>query len=91
MAADEVCGCPLVQNVFETTGEFCRVQKRKCNKHFSWERLRRAEIDMERVRQVCINHILINVAVPLGKTERSQEPRIVIMIAQGITTVLTLI
>lgn len=51
VAADEVCGCPLVQNVFETTGEFCRVQKRKCNKHFSWERLRRAEIDMERVRQ----------------------------------------
>ncbi|OWF42331.1 CXXC-type zinc finger protein 1-like isoform X1 [Mizuhopecten yessoensis] len=48
---DEVCGCPLVTNVFEETGEYCRAAKRKCNKHFVWEKLRRAEIDMERVRQ----------------------------------------
>ncbi|XP_059393856.1 CXXC-type zinc finger protein 1-like [Carassius carassius] len=48
--ADEVCGCPLVRNVFETTGEYCRVSKRKCNKHYSWEKLRRAEVDLERVR-----------------------------------------
>uniref|UniRef100_A0A3P8XHM6 CXXC-type zinc finger protein 1 n=1 Tax=Esox lucius TaxID=8010 RepID=A0A3P8XHM6_ESOLU len=48
--ADEVCGCPLVRNVFEATGEYCRVSKRKCNKHYNWEKLRRAEVDLERVR-----------------------------------------
>ncbi|XP_049828645.1 CXXC-type zinc finger protein 1-like isoform X1 [Schistocerca gregaria] len=47
----EVCGCPLVVNVFEPTGEFCRAPKKSCVKHYHWERLRRAEIDMERVRQ----------------------------------------
>uniref|UniRef100_A0A3P9HWE8 CXXC-type zinc finger protein 1 n=1 Tax=Oryzias latipes TaxID=8090 RepID=A0A3P9HWE8_ORYLA len=47
---DEVCGFPLVKDVFEPTGEFCRVSKRKCNKHYCWEKLRRAEVDLERVR-----------------------------------------
>ncbi|KAF3855849.1 hypothetical protein F7725_016572 [Dissostichus mawsoni] len=47
---DEVCGCPLVKNVFELTGDYCRVPKRKCNKHYNWEKLRRAEVDLERVR-----------------------------------------
>ncbi|XP_012691782.1 CXXC-type zinc finger protein 1 isoform X2 [Clupea harengus] len=47
---DEVCGCPLVRNVFEPTGEYCRVPKRKCTKHYCWEKLRRAEVDLERVR-----------------------------------------
>ncbi|KAF4107462.1 CXXC-type zinc finger protein 1b [Onychostoma macrolepis] len=50
VSADEVCGCPLVRNVFEPTGDYCRVSKRKCNKHYSWEKLRRAEVDLERVR-----------------------------------------
>ncbi|XP_072103023.1 CXXC-type zinc finger protein 1-like isoform X2 [Mobula birostris] len=50
VSADEVCGCPLVKDVFELTGEFCRVAKRKCNKHYCWEKLRRAEVDLERVR-----------------------------------------
>lgn len=48
--ADEVCGCPLVRDVFEPTGDYCRVSKRKCNKHYCWEKLRRAEVDLERVR-----------------------------------------
>ncbi|XP_040399728.1 CXXC-type zinc finger protein 1 [Cygnus olor] len=48
--ADEVCGCPLVRDVFELTGDFCRVPKRKCNRHYCWEKLRRAEVDLERVR-----------------------------------------
>uniref|UniRef100_A0A8C4QH11 CXXC-type zinc finger protein 1 n=1 Tax=Eptatretus burgeri TaxID=7764 RepID=A0A8C4QH11_EPTBU len=48
--ADEVCGCPLVRNVFELAGEFCRLPKRKCNRHYCWEKLRRAEVDLERVR-----------------------------------------
>lgn len=48
--ADEVCGCPLVRDVFELTGDFCRVPKRRCNRHYCWEKLRRAEVDLERVR-----------------------------------------
>ncbi|KAG7265159.1 hypothetical protein CRUP_007385 [Coryphaenoides rupestris] len=50
VSVDEVCGCPLVKDVFQATGDFCRVSKRKCNKHYCWEKLRRAEIDLERVR-----------------------------------------
>uniref|UniRef100_A0A8C3G0V6 CXXC-type zinc finger protein 1 n=1 Tax=Cyclopterus lumpus TaxID=8103 RepID=A0A8C3G0V6_CYCLU len=50
ISLDEVCGCPLVKNVFELTGDYCRVPKRKCNKHYNWEKLRRAEVDLERVR-----------------------------------------
>ncbi|CAF4799401.1 unnamed protein product [Pieris macdunnoughi] len=47
----DVCGCPLVKNVFDPTGEFCRAPKKSCLRHYQWEKLRRAEIDMERVRQ----------------------------------------
>ncbi|XP_073455960.1 CXXC-type zinc finger protein 1 isoform X2 [Aquarana catesbeiana] len=48
--ADEVCGCPMTKDVFELTGDFCRIPKRKCNRHYCWEKLRRAEVDLERVR-----------------------------------------
>ena len=48
----EVCGCPLVADVFKDTGEYCPLPKRKCTKHHNWEKLRRAEIDLERVRWV---------------------------------------
>lgn len=47
----DVCGCPLVSNVFNLTGEFCRAPKKNCFKHYVWEKIRRAEIDLERVRQ----------------------------------------
>lgn len=47
----EVCGAPLTSNVFDETGEICRASKKKCLRHYCWEKLRRAEIDMERVRQ----------------------------------------
>lgn len=47
----DVCGCPLVKNVFELTGEFCRAPKKNCFKHYMWEKIRRAEIDLERVRE----------------------------------------
>ncbi|XP_068388711.1 CXXC-type zinc finger protein 1-like [Eschrichtius robustus] len=46
----EVCGCPLVKNVFEPTGNFCCLPKRLCNSHCCWEKLRRAEVDLERMR-----------------------------------------
>lgn len=39
-----------MRDVFEETGEFCLVPKKKCVKHNNWEKLRRAEVDMERVR-----------------------------------------
>lgn len=51
VAEGEVCGCPLVRDVFAETGELCLVARKKCTKHHCWEKLRRAEIDMERVRQ----------------------------------------
>jgi len=51
VSADEVCGYPLVVNVFDEQGEFCRQSKRKCVRHNCWEKLRRAELDMERLRQ----------------------------------------
>lgn len=47
----DVCGYPLVTNVFELTGECCRAPKKSCFKHYVWEKIRRAEIDLERVRQ----------------------------------------
>uniref|UniRef100_A0A6P4FCS2 CXXC-type zinc finger protein 1 n=1 Tax=Drosophila rhopaloa TaxID=1041015 RepID=A0A6P4FCS2_DRORH len=47
----DVCGSPLVNNVFSPTGEFCRAPKKNCFKHYAWEKIRRAEIDLERVRQ----------------------------------------
>lgn len=43
---NEVCGCPLVTNVFDLTGEFCRAPKKSCTKHYVWEKLRRAEVSM---------------------------------------------
>ena len=54
ISATDVCGCPLVTNVFEETGDFCRASKRRCMKHYCWEKLRRAEIDLQRIQQVCL-------------------------------------
>ncbi|KAL1502138.1 hypothetical protein ABEB36_007328 [Hypothenemus hampei] len=51
ISENDVCGCPLVTNVFSPTGEFCRAPKKSCTKHYVWEKLRRAEVDLERVRQ----------------------------------------
>lgn len=48
---EDVCGCPLTKNVFQLTGDFCRAPKKACFKHYCWEKIRRAEIDLERVRQ----------------------------------------
>lgn len=48
---NEICGCPLVKDVFKETGEICYTSKKDCSRHFGWEKLRQAEIDMERVRQ----------------------------------------
>lgn len=37
VADDEVCGCPIVTNVFDSQNIFCRAAKRKCNRHHCWE------------------------------------------------------
>ena len=41
---NEVCGCPLVTNVFDDSGDFCRAPKKACARHYVWEKLRRAEV-----------------------------------------------
>ena len=48
----EVCGCPLVNDPFKESGDFCRAPKRSCLRHYRWEKLRRAEIDLQRVQEV---------------------------------------
>ena len=48
---DEVCGYPIQKEIFAKPTEFCRLSKKCCQPHVFWEKLRRAEIDMERVRQ----------------------------------------
>ena len=48
---DEVCGYPIQKEIFAKPSEFCRLSKKHCQPHVFWEKLRRAEIDMERVRQ----------------------------------------
>ncbi|THD28787.1 CpG-binding protein [Fasciola hepatica] len=47
---DTVCGFPFVHDVFVETGDFCCVPRSRCNRHLGWERLRRAQIDLERYR-----------------------------------------
>lgn len=49
---DEICACPLRKGMFDETASLCKAPKRKCSNHINWERLRRAEIDMERVREM---------------------------------------
>lgn len=63
-----MCGCPLVKNVFEPTGNFCCLPKRLCNHHYCWEKLRRAEVDLERV---CMVRYMVRYMVrPLGAEKR---------------------
>ena len=41
-----------MHNVFEVTNDFCHLPKRFCNLHYCWEKLRRAEVDLECVHAV---------------------------------------
>ncbi|XP_065843849.1 CXXC-type zinc finger protein 1-like [Oscarella lobularis] len=47
---DEVCGCPLTENFSVESGEFCRLRKSLCPHHPSWEKTRRALIDLQKVQ-----------------------------------------
>lgn len=53
---NEVCGCPLQNDIYDgdeptKSSEFCNRAKRKCNKHFKWEAMYRASVDLQRIRQ----------------------------------------
>jgi COMPASS component SPP1 len=53
---DEVCGCPLPKLIEQEDledsikCELCLAPKRTCSVHFKWEKLRRAQIDLEKLR-----------------------------------------
>lgn len=50
--ANEVCGCPLIDEQQKETNQLCRLARKKCTRHVAWRRLRRGEIDLKRVHQV---------------------------------------
>ena len=50
-----MCGFPLPKrdNIIEDSDtELCLASKRTCSMHFRWEKLRRAQIDLEKLRTV---------------------------------------
>ena len=60
-ANDEVCGCSLAkyENLHPASGSesiddgnICLAAKRTCPVHFKWEKLKRAQIDLEKLRTV---------------------------------------
>ena len=55
MNEDEICGCPLYNknNILEDSKEICLLSKRNCQVHFKWEKLRRAQFDLEKLR-LCV-------------------------------------
>jgi len=50
----EVCGCPLQSESFYNLPldeiKFCQNSKKNCRKHYCWEKMYRAEIDIKRIR-----------------------------------------
>eukprot|EP00095_Tigriopus_kingsejongensis_P009703 maker-scaffold1466_size39939-snap-gene-0.7 protein:Tk09703 transcript:maker-scaffold1466_size39939-snap-gene-0.7-mRNA-1 annotation:"phd finger and cxxc domain-containing protein cg17446-like" len=50
VADDEVCGYPLQKQLFGKPFAFCLKPKKTCHQHYCWEKLRRAELDMDRVK-----------------------------------------
>ncbi len=59
MNDDEVCGCPLPKlieyddhTLDSANIELCLAPKRTCSVHFKWEKIRRAQIDLEKLRAV---------------------------------------
>ncbi|XP_062520573.1 CXXC-type zinc finger protein 1-like isoform X2 [Corticium candelabrum] len=49
---DEACGCPLSDNILAKHDDMdmCHLPKRTCPNHVGWERLRRAQIDLNRLQ-----------------------------------------
>lgn len=52
MDENEVCGFPLSGDSTGPSAHYCHMFKKNCSKHPSWERLKRAEIDLETLRTV---------------------------------------
>ena len=51
---DEVCGCPLRSDTdpfTDVTDSFCRILRKKCNRHYGWEKSRQAVLDAQRIQQ----------------------------------------
>lgn len=51
----EACGCPfdpLFPSVNKDCDRFCDQPRKTCIKHYCWEKLRRAEIDQEKLNLV---------------------------------------
>ncbi len=51
----EACGCPfdpLFPSVNKDCDRFCDQPRKACIKHYCWEKLRRAEIDQEKLNLV---------------------------------------
>ena len=69
LAEDEVCGYPIQNQVFGKPVEFCRLSQKKCQQHSFWEKLRRAEIDMVRMRRI-LSGLVIVISLPLFLRER---------------------
>lgn len=67
IGAKEVCGCPL-DPLFPSRNKecqkFCYQAKKSCVKHYYWEKLRRAEIDQEKLN-------LVGICSQCGQTENS--------------------
>lgn len=55
---EEVCGCPIANrdNLFEDSNKICLIAKKNCIIHFKWEKLRRAQLDLDKLRLVCIKN-----------------------------------
>ncbi len=53
---NEVCGCPLPnqKNLLTDSNDICLAPKRTCSIHFKWEKMRRAHIDLEKLRIVSL-------------------------------------
>ena len=52
---NEVCGCPfdpLFPSINKECRHFCEHPRKTCIKHYCWEKLRRAEIDQEKLNLV---------------------------------------
>ena len=50
-----MCGCPLEVEFpcsLKHSRQFCRQLKKSCVKHYCWEKLRRAEVDQEKLNLV---------------------------------------
>ncbi|XP_053211936.1 CXXC-type zinc finger protein 1-like [Panonychus citri] len=69
----EICGFPLVINCFEPTGTYCRLPKKKCMRHYCWEKLRQAQLDMEKVQKWFKLEELLEKEAKIGFTMSSRS------------------